>query len=341
MLATVIISTHNRRQGLTELLDDLRKQDIDSTQFEVLIVNSPGGEDVSDVVNEYALSAHNGRQLLTINIVAAKRNEGARQSRSALLIFLDDDLRIPINFVSTHVAAHGASPALISGQVVFPEEWISTRNFYRYKNSRHLNSQNKVTDGMPVQAHRVVSMNCSIPARAYEQVGGFSEAFVNYGGEDVEFGFRCSRHGLELLYSSGPIGIHKEVQGNVTTFVRRIYVSSLTGTRLLLSAAPDASAVPTFRWTEPGLAANNRDKAVHQALRSLSHPRLIRGILHVLESTDRVKWFYVPLAFKVVTLMSTQLGVLDRLSGRDRREALGCKGKNRRETLQGEAAVPS
>ena len=283
-------------------------------------MDSPEGEDVSDLVRQYCSHGRVGRYITTGNVLAAKRNEGARQSNGGLLIFLDDDLRIPTGFVRAHVAAHDSRPALVSGQIVFPTPWVRERNYYRYKSSRHLNSKNGATRTTDIPAHRVVAMNCSVSARAFEQVGGFAEIFVHYGGEDAEFGFRCARHGLELLYSPDPVGVHQEVEGDVTTFIRKIYIASLTSTLLLLSAAPEASAVPTVRWTEPGIADNTRDKAAHLALRLLSRAWLLRRILHVLESTDRERWLYSPLAYKAVTLMAAQLGGADRRAGRDRRE---------------------
>lgn len=339
MIASVVISTHNRRDGLAQLLGDLAVQDFDSEQFEVLVVNSPQGEDVSDLVEEYVLPGRNGRQIITKNVVAAKRNAGARESSGELLIFIDDDLRISFNFVSEHVAVRGEQSTFVSGQVVFPKEWVNERNYYRYKNSRHLNVENGLTQVTAIPPHRVVSMNCSIPAGAFEHSGGFNEDFLHYGGEDVEFGFRCSRAGYLLVYAPGPIGVHQEVEGSVTSFARRIYVATLMGVNLLLSAAPDATRVPTCRWTEPGLATTKRDKAIYQALRSVSSRWLLNRLLRALESTDRVGWLYAPIGYKAVTLMATRLGSVDRRAGRDRREAIGSTNRYHRGALQGETTV--
>lgn len=340
MIASVIISTHNRREGLTELLDDLAAQDYDPEQFEVLVINSLQGEDVADLVKKYALQGRKGRQIMANNVLASKRNAGARQSSGELLIFLDDDLRISSTFVSEHVAAHREKPALVSGQIVFPEEWVSERNYYRYKNSRHFNVQNGMTNEMTILPHRVVAMNCSMSADAFEQVGGFNENFIHYGGEDVEFGFHCARLGYMLLYSPGPIGVHQEVQGNVSSFARRIYAASLMGTDLLLSTTPTAAQVPTFRWTDPGVATRKRDKAIYHALSLVSSHWLLGQILRALESTDQVGWLYTPIVYKGVTLMATRLGSGDRRSGRDRRETIGSR-RYHREELQGEISTGS
>jgi GT2 family glycosyltransferase len=251
MNVTLAISTHNRRQGLSALLGDIGRQNVGQNLLEVLVVDSVEGDDISGVVAQHALNGLDVRRILAPNVLAAKRNAAAVAASGSLLIFLDDDMRVPADFVVAHISAHVQSRTSVSGQVKFPADWVAESNYYRYKNSRHMSVETEFTRRIRIEPHHVVAMNLSMSAAFFHELGGFDESFVHYGGEDIEFGFRSARNGGINVYSPLPEAIHCEVGGDIGYFARKIYAATFYGTQQLSELVPEMRSVKTFRWTEP------------------------------------------------------------------------------------------
>lgn len=317
--ASVIIPTHNRREGLRGMLEDLLLQTGVDEPFEVFVVDSPVAEDVSDVVDSIRARGLDVRYLITENNRAGKRNAGAHEASAATLLFADDDMRFPPDWVANHLQAQAHSPnSWVSGGVLFPSEWVASSNYYRYKNTRQLNPETATTD-RAIAGNQVVTMNTSIPKELYFAAGGMSTDFTRYGGEDVEFGYRVKRFGGQLIYSGNALAYHYEDRLDVVIFARKLYVAAFAGGRTVLEKAPEAAAVPTWRWTEPGYAQTWTDRGMHSLLVLLSHPALIGRLAQWLRKHDENPRLYLPLAYKALTLLATQLGVRDRLAGRSDR----------------------
>lgn len=317
--ASVIIPTHNRRPGLTKMLDDLLHQEGLPAPIEVFVVDSPVAEDVSDVVEDFRKLGLDVTYLLTENNLAGKRNRGAEASTADVLIFADDDMRLPNDWVANHLSAQREyADTWVSGAVAFPADWIASSNYYRYKNTRHLNPDTAPHD-CDVTGNHVVVMNMSMPKSLYLATGGSCEDFTRYGGEDVEFGFRFKRSGGRLRYVARALAYHHEDRLDVVVFARKLYVAAYTAGRSVLDKAPEAATVPTLRWTEPGYAQTWTDRGMHSLLVLLSHPALVGRLAQWLRKHDENPRLYLPLAYKALTLLATQLGVRDRVAGRSDR----------------------
>ena len=53
------------------------------------------------------------------------------------------------------------------------------------------------------------SLAFAIRAERFRSIGGFDEAFVGYGAEDTDFGFRAAEAGIPLLFVGGAIACHQ------------------------------------------------------------------------------------------------------------------------------------
>ena len=86
------------------MLDDLLHQEGLPAPIEVFVVDSPVAEDVSDVVEDFRKLGLDVTYLLTENNLAGKRNRGAEASTADVLIFADDDMRLPNDWVANHLS---------------------------------------------------------------------------------------------------------------------------------------------------------------------------------------------------------------------------------------------
>lgn len=117
MKISVIIPTYRREQLLRECLTDVFRQD--GTDYETIVVDqSPSHRPET----EEFLRRHAGRirhVRLRHPSVTAACNAGARLAAGELLVFLDDDVRIPDpRFLATHAACYGDdSIGVVAGRV--------------------------------------------------------------------------------------------------------------------------------------------------------------------------------------------------------------------------------
>lgn len=306
MKISVIIPTHHREKALKNLVFDLFNQDFDKSDYQVLIVDSNEGTEHSDLMKTYESSDFNISIHRSDNVISVKRNRGASLAKGQLLIFLDDDMRVGKDFIVSHFVSHVKKGLVVSGYVQFPIRWQGESNYYRYKNTRHSHTS------VDIEANYFTSMNFSMSKITYLLVGGFSEDFKKYGGEDVEFGYRILQYGLQHVLSKRAIAEHHEIRGDIIGFSRKIYQASFYGSELVVNKSPQSRHVFTFKYTE-GLGLNSFfDIFLFYIIDSLSNMLIIKTILYLLKKTDKIAILYVPLLYKIVTICIARRAVIDR-----------------------------
>lgn len=307
MLISVVISTHNRLDSLKKLLISLSNQTLDASEYEVIVVDSPAGIDCSATIFETTKPNYEPRLILAPNILSAKRNVGAHESVGNLIVFLDDDMEVDKDFLEMHVSAHTDPKTVISGGILFPEAWVRQSNYYRYKSVRHKNSKLiSQTD-----SHRFVAMNFSISREEFYKTGGFDESFTGYGGEDVEYGIRLARLGMQHKMCTEAYAVHAEVKMSPLSFSKKIKNASLW-TPHLLNLAPESKNIKTVKFTEPNIQRSLLESTVYAIVSVSAKLNVEKFIGWYLEKTDGVRIAYSPLLFKLLTLVSTKQGIIAR-----------------------------
>lgn len=212
MKATVVIPTHNRSARLAQLLTCLATQ---GKEIERVVVCDDGStDDTAEVVRGfgdrlpvvYAYQEHLGFR------AGQARNMGIARALGDIIIFVDDDVLVAPTFVKCHLAAHAEArrPRIAIG--------------YRHRAFAPLASWSELgtteaddrvpdlgDEGEGVTSHAtpwlfVYSCNFSI-ARA-PSTPSFDEAFVGWGMEDIEFGYRLHRLGHEVVPAPGARVLH-------------------------------------------------------------------------------------------------------------------------------------
>lgn len=131
---TIAICTYNRAGYLQDTLEDLAEQYAKPEKFEILVVNN-NSKDGTDAVCEIFSKTHPGLQFRWVKEkqqgLSHARNRAAREARSPVLVYIDDDVKLPRQFVFTAIeyAVNRPSTMCAGGKinVVFDEEdpdWI-------------------------------------------------------------------------------------------------------------------------------------------------------------------------------------------------------------------------
>jgi glycosyltransferase involved in cell wall biosynthesis len=194
---SVIIPTYNRKEMLLESLQSLALQTFPSDGFEVIVVDD-GSTDGTRAVEAHSfpfalryLWQPNGGD-------AAARNHGAEQSRSDILVFIDDDIVIEPDFLTCLIHEHEACNDLIVVGAMNP--WAAGAT--QLASAGY--SPPAATDAaatVSVPFTEVFSNSMSVRREAYFRIGPMDN--LGFSGSsmwcDVDFAYRSHQQGFRFL----------------------------------------------------------------------------------------------------------------------------------------------
>jgi glycosyltransferase involved in cell wall biosynthesis len=223
---SVIVPTYNRCGMLRQTLESLAGQRFPSDEFEVIVADDGSSDDTAEMVRSFS-----GRLRLRYCFqedqgyrVATARNAGARLASSPVLAFVDSGTLTGPDFVHAHLAAHAAGPgqrAVVGycyGYRPLDEmSWLTTAltelkpaqvvqrygedpSFADFRHSEFASAGHDL-GRLAAPWFLFWTVNCSVPADIFWEVGGFDENYRSWGGEDTELGYRLFRRGVPFAAS--------------------------------------------------------------------------------------------------------------------------------------------
>jgi glycosyltransferase involved in cell wall biosynthesis len=188
---SVIIPTLNRYSFLKNILNDLEKQTYKN--FEVVIIDQSEPFN-KDFYNEYSLEINSIYQEEKALWLA--RNTGIKVSKSDYVLFCEDDIRVPIQWIENHIKALDFFNADISTGVFFPEfsQIPKQSNFFRI-------------------AEQFSSGNALVKKSIFKHIGLFDRQFEKQRMGDAEFGMRAYLEGF--LSISNPYAYCEDVKAPI------------------------------------------------------------------------------------------------------------------------------
>lgn len=226
LTVAVIVPVYNRADLLDRTLAGLVAQTHPS---KVIVADDGSDEDVSAVVAPY--KSRLDIQLLTQNHdgygAGRARNMGTAAATADVLVFIDADCIPHPNLVANHARHHvlhnnlvviGARrhirsstisiEAISQGGVDFDAQELASEDRppdFRLQLGRRTSDNTVGTEAFRF----LVSSNFSVRREMFNQVGGFSEDFHRWGGEDTELGWRLSEAGLLILVDEDATIFHQ------------------------------------------------------------------------------------------------------------------------------------
>lgn len=202
---SVIICTWNRSNLLRNTLQSLNEQtNYEQQNIEVIVVDNNSSDDTKKVIYEavpywklgklrYAFELRQGKQFAL--------NHGIRLSKNEILVFTDDDILFPKDWISNISRVFEDETLDMAGGktiIIWPNSgkptWYDT-------------SMMAILGGVDIGDERLspppsgyAPAGGNLVARRclFDRVGGFSEALFRY--EDYEFGLRCARAQVNIAY---------------------------------------------------------------------------------------------------------------------------------------------
>ena len=201
---SVILCTFNRADFLSQTLESIVGQTLERSTFELIIIDDGSSADTRKVVESfeerlplrYAYQANAG--------LASARNHGIYRSQAPILLFLDDDDLCSPNLFEEHLITHAQYPdnhfAVLGYTELDPT--LAHKPLLRYVTELgYLFFYPSLTDGDVLDYTYFWGGRSSCKRKFLIDYGVFNPVF-RFGCEDIELGYRLSRHDLKVVYNA-------------------------------------------------------------------------------------------------------------------------------------------
>jgi GT2 family glycosyltransferase len=193
---TVQLCTHNRRHLLARVLEALFRQDLDPSEYEIVLVDDGSNDGTYEDVLAHLSPPCAFYLVRQANRgLAAARNAGIARARGTIILFTDDDVLATPGLLRAHLAFHERHPRAICRGVA--------------KNVASFNRlPPPVYSPLDYAGAYFWTTNVSVPLALVREAGLFDERFREYGWEDLELGFRLRRMGVPSIVARDAIVYH-------------------------------------------------------------------------------------------------------------------------------------
>ena len=217
MKLSVIVPTHNKHDKLAATLHSLRHQDLAADEYEIIVVDDGSSK---RVILPHCVSDRRCTLLRLEGVErSAARNRGSKLASAELLVFLDDDMTVCADFLSTHLRAQREWPgALVVGAVRLTDSLLKTP-FGRFRGMLE-NRGIPAGGGLTSTANFCTAGNASILKHRFWELGGFDENIVS--GEDQDLALRHTANGGLIAFVPEALAVHHDNAFGIESYCRRV-----------------------------------------------------------------------------------------------------------------------
>ena len=237
---SIVMPTYGEPKCLEAALKSLSQQDYPHEAIQVIVV-----DDASPHLDAERL--HAAVAPLRLRLIRNKQNQGRARARNAalrvasgdLVVFLDSDMTVGINFLRAHAQRHQThAEAVFIGNIRFAPE-IPPTSLTRYLERRGVH---RIDAEKPIPFKCFVTGNSSVRRSSLLRVGFFDEDLTAYGGEDLELGYRLHLAGIPLYYAPEALSYHYHLR-SLEPLCRLMQTYGSKSIPVLLRKHPELDAV--------------------------------------------------------------------------------------------------
>jgi len=177
---SVIVPTYNREKILDRCLNSLSKQDFDKKHYEIIVVNNNSPDGTEEVIRRYMNVYENILGVREVKQGASNaRNRGAEEACGEYLIFIDDDVVAPPEYLANVVKVLSEDQPDIMGGPMYPYYTDSRPAWFRdeYEIRKY-----EEKSGFSRRC-RVTGANFVIKKGVFKKVGMFTPELGPIGGK--------------------------------------------------------------------------------------------------------------------------------------------------------------
>jgi len=291
MKLSVIIPTHNNAKILPICLERIFRQTMPKADYEVLMINDASSDETNRVIEELK-GDYQDRNFKTFNFFenkgpAAARDLGILESRTPLLVFIQDDILVEPTFLEKHFQFHLDHPRkelVLIGKTIFNPEagltpfmkWLEDGHQFKFPKNENLV---EITGKSYLNFY---TPNLSLKREFVIETEGFDESLYVSGGivyEDTELGYRLYKLGMRLYYDPIIKVLHHHYK-SLESVCRLRFLSGQTA-RILYGKHPELASVfkDKIKTRVTGLIINDLTIKLLGPLAEFCEKRLRIGLL--------------------------------------------------------------
>lgn len=230
---SVVIPTYNRKEILKETLRRILNQDF-SEEYEVIVVDDLSTDgtyeencklQITNCEFKIIKNQKKGR--------ASARNEGIKEARGEIVLFIDDDIWVGKDFIQRHLDCRlqnvelemeNCESEFVVVGAILPSDEVNRKILWNEYITRRYES---VVEKMRRESNNLpygffLTGNVSLRKSLIERVGLFDEGFREYSFEDTDLGYRLKQAGTRIVFCEDIVGYHF-FETDLNGIVRKAY----------------------------------------------------------------------------------------------------------------------
>jgi glycosyltransferase involved in cell wall biosynthesis len=222
---SVVVPAYRRLGILADVVTRLASQTYPKDRYEVIVVDDGSPDDLSPAVRDMPDNVRLVRHGDDDFRAGQARGRGAREARFSHLAFLDADVAVPPDFLwhldwihrrtedavvlgylsgyNLHDLGHIHTPEATRGRDLSTLPIIPDRS-----REPTLRACLDNLDWLAAPWPLTYTGNLSLPRALFDRIGGFDDAFVGWGLEDIDIGYRLHRAGGRFVFARFAVGHH-------------------------------------------------------------------------------------------------------------------------------------
>lgn len=297
MNISVIIPTYN---GVHQIMNVLESLELQTTQANEVIVVIDGSTDgTAELLNQMQSGLPNLKVIEQENSGrAGVRNRGALEASGDLLLFIDDDIIAPPQWIQEHLKHHENYPDTILTGTLDVQEITSKDDFFHFRMWLHDKwgkNMGYLSNSVLLSDPYLTACNLSLSRKRFDQLSGFDERLTD--AEDYDLATRATNLHIPLFISPLSFAYNNDVDNvNCEKYLRRLR-SYVSAQETLLKLKPEIYG-STHRYSTPQLSGLK-----YMIFNALAKRWWIDSVDNKLW-----KWLPKPIRFKLYDLIITSNG---------------------------------
>jgi glycosyltransferase involved in cell wall biosynthesis len=215
-LLSVVVATYNRAETIRETIRHLADQTLPPAEYEAIFIDDGSSDNTREVVCSLIPSVPFSMKYLAHSNAGPgyTQNRGIREARADVVLLIADDILLERGALEAHLRAHRENPqrevAVLGCTMQSPKldqsVFLRTWDPFKFRDFEGM---------LELPYYLFWACNMSVVREFMLEHGMFQERRGRAGAaahEDVELGYRLSKHGLRIIYSENALGHHYHIE---------------------------------------------------------------------------------------------------------------------------------